>query len=161
MAGEFVLAFRDLQKDAVNNEKLVDFVHGHYTNSLNAPEFYSALQQQCLHPDQHVHNLFCNLSFLYTDHFFMEETLKSMDESLEKQLCCVDVCKKASTIFFISAAMICAAKAATAAADANPKTKMTAAKAAAAAAAASILFGAVGKWVHSLLSKHESRSIRR
>ena len=61
-----------------------------------------------------------------------------MDDSLDKQLCCIHVCKKASTIFFIAAAMICAATAKTAAAGANPKTKIAAAK------AAFVVFGAAG-----------------
>ncbi|XP_047944921.1 UPF0496 protein 1-like [Salvia hispanica] len=180
MAREFVVAFRDLQKDATNHEKLACFARRHYVNRLNGPEFASALTNKPGNDPSIVHNFFHHLSCHYKEHLVMLKTLKSMDESLVKRIDSMDVSKKASAVSFTLAAMFFAATAAMAAANANPKreaawpasgpaaTDQVAAgpaevgpilagpAVAAAAAAASILFGGVGKWIHSLLNKRET-----
>ncbi|KAG6402150.1 hypothetical protein SASPL_139025 [Salvia splendens] len=168
MAREFVAAFRDLQKDAKNHGKLASFVSRHYVNRLNGPEFVSALTNKPGNDPLTVHNFYHDLSCHYKEQLVMLTTLKSMDESLVKRIDSMDVSKKVSAVFFTLAAMFFAATAAIAAANANPKREAAgpakdgptlagpAVAAAAAAAVASILFGAVGKWIHSLLNKRET-----
>ncbi|KAG6404470.1 hypothetical protein SASPL_136718 [Salvia splendens] len=162
MAREFVMAFRDLQKDSTNHEKLASFVRRHYVNRLNGPEFVSALTNKPGNDHFIVHNFFNDLSCHYKEHLVMLTTLKSMDESLVKRIDSIDVSKKVSAVFFTLAAMFFTAAAAIAAANANSKREAATGKiaagpaVAAAAAAASILFGAVGRWIHSLLNKRET-----
>ncbi|XP_047944849.1 UPF0496 protein 1-like [Salvia hispanica] len=170
MAQEFVTAFRDLQKDAANHEKLASFVRRHYVNRIIGPEFASALTNKPGNDPLIVHNFFHDLSSHYKEHLVMLTALKSMDESLVKRIDSMDVSKKVSTVFFTLAAMFFAATAAIAAANANPKREaagpgsgpakngpaLAGPAVAAAAAAASILFGAVGKWIRSLLNKRET-----
>ncbi|KAG6404468.1 hypothetical protein SASPL_136716 [Salvia splendens] len=166
MAREFIVAFRDLHKDAMNHGKLASFVRRYYVNRLNGPEFASALTSKPGNDPLIAHNFFHDLSCHYKEHLVMLTTLKSMDESFAKHIDCIDVAKKASAVFFMLAAMFFAATAAIAAANANPPKKEAAGPGsgpalagpavAAAAAAASILFGAVGRGIHSLLNKRET-----
>ena len=168
MALEFVVAFRDLQKDATNHEKLASFVRKHYVNRLNGPEFASALTNKPGDDPLIVHNFFNDLSCHYKEHSVTLTTLKSMDESLVKRIdcmICIVVSKKVSAVFFMLAAMFFAATASIAAANANPKREAArpakdGPALAAAAAAASILFGAVGKWIHSILNKRETAATK-
>ncbi|KAG6402142.1 hypothetical protein SASPL_139017 [Salvia splendens] len=156
MAQEFVAAFRDLQKDAKNHGKLASFVSRHYVNRLNGPEFVSALTNKPGNDPLTVYYFNHDLSCHYKEQLVMLTTLKSMDESLVKRIDSMDVSKKVSAVFFTLAAMFFAATAAISAANANPKREAAGPAVAAAAAAASILFGAVGKWIHSLLNKRET-----
>ena len=143
VAQECVVAFLEMEKDATNNDKLVEFVRSHYVSRLNAADFCSLLQRRQASND---HSFIHDLSTLYIAHSTMEKTLKSKDQSFCKQLRSIGVSKKASAVLFTAAAVICAAAAA---ANANANTKR-----------ASLLFGAVGKWVHSVLNKRE-RVVRR
>ncbi|XP_047944829.1 UPF0496 protein At4g34320-like [Salvia hispanica] len=164
MAEEFILAFQDLQKDDSNNEKLVDFVRSYYDNSIISLEFCSTLQRRPNNSanDHHFppffHNFFHDdLSRLVSDHSMMLDTLKPMCTGFVKELDSIDLSQKVCAVFFIAAVIICTAASAIATANANPQWAWAAvAGAATAAPVASILFGALGKWCHSVHNKSET-----
>ncbi|XP_047944872.1 putative UPF0496 protein 5 [Salvia hispanica] len=160
MAEEFILAFDDLQKDDSNNEKLVDFVRNHYKNSLISLEFCSTLQRRLDIANDHdlppfFHNFFRDdLSRLVSNHSMMLDTLKPMCTGFNKELDSIGLSQKVSAIFFVAAVIICTAASAIATANANPEWAWAAV--AGAAPVTSILFGALGKWRHSVLNKSET-----
>ncbi|KAG6402149.1 hypothetical protein SASPL_139024 [Salvia splendens] len=161
MVQEFVLGFDDLQKNPANNRKLMDCVHSHYVNSLNAPEFCSALQrrlthQQLVNDPFILYNFYRELSSLYTDHSAMEKILKSMEESFEMKLSSIAVSKKRCSVFFTAVAMICAAATPIVAVNAFHNRSWERAGIAGAAAAFSILFTELGKRRKSVLKKDET-----
>ncbi|KAG6402148.1 hypothetical protein SASPL_139023 [Salvia splendens] len=165
MAEEFVSAFHDLQSDATNNEKLVEFVRSYYVNNLNASEFCSPLQLR-LNPTNNdlpvndptfiFQNFFSDISRLLIKHLMLEKVLKSMNKGFSKQLNSIGVSKKVYSVIFNAAAMICAAAAAVVAANIIPMRGWARAGIGAVAAAASILFTALGKWRRSIFMKREN-----
>ncbi|KAL1542214.1 hypothetical protein AAHA92_26340 [Salvia divinorum] len=166
MVQEFVLAFDDLERDPGNHRKLMDCVRSYYANSLNAPEFCSALRRRLTTDHKLTHhqpvndsfaiqNFYSELSGLYTDHSAMEEMLKSMEESFASKLSSVGASRKRHSVFFTAAAMFCAAAAAILAGNAIHNMSSARTWIAAVAAAFSILFAAIGKWRQSVLKKDE------
>ncbi|KAG6404457.1 hypothetical protein SASPL_136705 [Salvia splendens] len=159
MAEEIVSAFDDLQKDDSNNEKLVDIVRSHYENSLISLSFCSTLQRRVnTIPPPLFHKSFRdNLSRIVTDHSTIETTLKPMHDGFVKDLDSIDFSQKVSAFFFVAAVIICTVASAIATANANPGWAWAAvAGVATAAPTASIVFGALGKWRHSVLNKSET-----
>ncbi|XP_047942595.1 UPF0496 protein 1-like [Salvia hispanica] len=136
---QLVSAILDVHKDATNTEKLLEFARSHYVSRLETPEFSLA--------PSILHNFFHDLSHLYTEHVMTGEMLRSLDKAFAQKLHRIAAYKKVSAVFFTAAAVICV-WAAAANADSNRP-------AAAAAAAASVLFGALGTWIQSLLKKRE------
>lgn len=144
-------AFVELQKDATNNQKLLEFVDNHYVETLQTPDLRSAVQRR-LNPtnnhqsddpfDNFLHDLWC----LHKQQLMMRVTLHSLDKSLGEKLNSITALKKVSGALFTAAAVVSAYLAA-----ANAKSK----KPAAAAAGASILFCGIGKWVHMILDRRE------
>ncbi|KAG6402151.1 hypothetical protein SASPL_139026 [Salvia splendens] len=159
MAEEFVSAFADVQKDDSNNEKLVDIVRSHYENSLISLAFCSTLQRRLnTDPPSLFHKSFLdNISRIVADHSTIETTLKPMHDGFVKDLDSIDFSQKVSAVFFVAAVIIFTAASAIATANANPKWAWAAvAGVATAAPTASIVFGALGKWRHSVLNKSET-----
>ncbi|XP_047969019.1 uncharacterized protein LOC125212804 [Salvia hispanica] len=165
MAEEFVSAFRDLQNNATNNEKLVEFVRCYYVNNLKAPEFCSALKLH-LNPTHHqppndppfiiVQNFFHEISRLSTNHQMMENALNSMNTNFTKQLHSIAVSNKVYSVLLNAATMICAAVAEIAVADVILMRGWARAGVGAVVAVASIVFAALGEWHRSVLMDREA-----
>ncbi|KAG6404469.1 hypothetical protein SASPL_136717 [Salvia splendens] len=170
MVQEFVLALDDLRKDPNNTKKLMDCVCSHYANNLNAPEFCSALQRRLTHSpatnklihqqpvnDSFIlHNFYRELGFLDEDHSMMEKSMRYINDSFSNELSSIAVYKQRYSVFFTTAAMICAAVAPIVAVNAILHMSSARAGIAAAAAAFSILLTGLGKWRQSVLKKEET-----
>lgn len=149
-------AFVELQKDATNNQKLLEFVDNHYVETLNTPDLCAAVQRR-LNPtnnhqsDDPFDNFLRDLSWLHKQQLMMRVTLHSFDKTLAEKLDSIAALKKASCALFTAAAVVSACLA-----TADAKSR----KPAAAAAGASILFCGVGKWVHMLLDRRERAVVK-
>ncbi|KAG6402154.1 hypothetical protein SASPL_139029 [Salvia splendens] len=167
MVHEFVLALDDLRKDPYNTKKLMDCVHSHYANNLNATKFCSALQrrltlspatnklihQQPVNDSFMLHNFYRELGFLDEDHSMMEKTMKYINESFSNEHTSIAVSKQRHSFFFTTEAMVCASAASIVAV--NAILHMSSARAGI-AAAFSILLTGLGKWRQSVLKKEET-----